>query len=83
MVCEMFHSSLMGRHGVACVHFNSWLMKFSWKGMKTRVKTFVSECFVCQHAKYLALAPTGLLQPLPILDCIWEDLSMDFVVGLP
>jgi hypothetical protein len=29
------------------------------------------------------MKPGGLLQPLNILDWKWDDISMDFIVGLP
>ncbi|KAH0744540.1 hypothetical protein KY290_032533 [Solanum tuberosum] len=51
--------------------------------MKHDVKIFVQNCLVCQQAKYQALALARLLQPLPIPGRIWEDVSLDFIVGLP
>lgn len=36
------------------------------------VKAYVQNCLICQQAKYHALAPVGILQPLPIPDNIWE-----------
>jgi hypothetical protein len=29
------------------------------------------------------MKPEGLLQPLSILDWKWDDISMEFIVGLP
>ena len=44
---------------------------------------FVKECEVCKKYKYQTLALTGLLQPLPIPQLIWEEVSIDFITRLP
>jgi hypothetical protein len=43
----------------------------------------IRECTTCQHDKDEHNHPTSLLQPLPILECKWESISMDFIIGLP
>lgn len=44
---------------------------------------FSFECVVCQQVKIEHQKPGGLLQPLEVLLWKWDNISMDFAVGLP
>ena len=44
---------------------------------------FVAECLVCQQNKVETIKTPGLLQPLSIPSQHWEEVSMDFIIGLP
>ncbi|KAA0041917.1 Transposon Tf2-9 polyprotein [Cucumis melo var. makuwa] len=51
--------------------------------MKADIKSYVEQCEICQRNKYEATKPARVLQPLPILERILEDWTMDFIGGLP
>ena len=55
---------------------------FFWPKMRRDVERFVARYTTCQRAKS-RLNPHGLYMPLPVPSVPWEDISMDFVLGLP
>ena len=51
--------------------------------MKIEIARYVARCDTCRRVKAIHLKAAGPLQSLPIPTWKWEDISMDFVVGLP
>jgi hypothetical protein len=54
-----------------------------WYGTKRDIAEYVSLCDTCQRVKAEHQRPAGLLQPLKIPEWKWEEIGMDFIVGLP
>jgi len=51
--------------------------------MKLEIARYVAQCDTCRKVKAIHLKSAGELQPLPIPAWKWDDISMDFIVGLP
>jgi hypothetical protein len=51
--------------------------------MKRETTHYVSDCDTCRKVKADYMKLGGLLQPLSIPDWKWDDISMNFIVGLP
>jgi transposase InsO family protein len=51
--------------------------------MKQDIVEYVSLCDTCQWVKAEHQRPAELLQPLNIPEWKWEEIGMDFIVGLP
>ena len=43
----------------------------------------MSKCLTCQQVKAEHQVPSGLLNPLPIPQWKWDNITMDFVSGFP
>ncbi|CAJ2661882.1 unnamed protein product [Trifolium pratense] len=83
LLLKEFHSTPMGGHSSFLRTYRRIADNIYWIGMQKTVRNFVQSCDVCQRQKHSATSPGGLLQPLPIPNAIWEDLSIDFITGLP
>jgi hypothetical protein len=57
--------------------------RFWWYGMKREIVEYVARCDSCQRIKAEHQRPAGLLQPLQIPQWKWDEIGMDFIVGLP
>jgi hypothetical protein len=51
--------------------------------MKRDVAEYVPQCDTCQRVKVKHQRLARLLQPLKIPEWKWEEIGMDFIVGLP
>jgi IS30 family transposase len=51
--------------------------------MKRDVMEYIALCDTCQRVKAKHQRPAELLQPLKIIEWKWEEIEMDFIVGLP
>jgi hypothetical protein len=57
--------------------------RYQWYGMKRDVTKYMALCDTCQREKAEHQRPSGLLQCLKIPEWNWEEIGMDFIVGLP
>ncbi|KAL0553782.1 hypothetical protein IC582_007686 [Cucumis melo] len=77
------HSSPFSMHPGSTKMYQDLKRVYWWRNMKREVAEFVSKCLVCQQVKAPRQKPAGLLQPLGIPEWKWENVSMDFITGLP
>ncbi|WVZ70743.1 hypothetical protein U9M48_019386, partial [Paspalum notatum var. saurae] len=82
-ILDEAHTSMFTLHPGSNKMYQDLKQKFWWTRMKREIAKYVSECDVCQRVKADHLKPTGMLQPLAIPAWKWEDIHMDFIVGLP
>jgi hypothetical protein len=82
-ILDEAHLSKFSMHPGSNKMYHDLRPLYWWTRMKREIAKYISECDTCQRVKVSHLKVAGTLQPLPIPSWKWEDLSMDFIVGLP
>ncbi|RVW13399.1 Transposon Tf2-8 polyprotein [Vitis vinifera] len=80
---QEFHDSKVAGHSGVLRTFKRLAQQFYWPSMYKNIQDYIQQCATYQKTKSETLAPAGLLQPLPIPCLVWDDISLDFIDGLP
>jgi hypothetical protein len=82
-ILDEAHLSKFSMHPGSTKMYHDLKHSYWWTRMKREIAQYVSECDTCQRIKASHLKSAGALQPLSIPSWKWDDISMDFIVGLP
>jgi hypothetical protein len=82
-IMDKAHCSWYSIHPGTNKMYQDLKKNFWWTRMKREIAKYVAECDTCRRIKTDHLRPAGNLQLLSIPEWKWENICMDFIVGLP
>jgi hypothetical protein len=82
-ILDEAHTSRYSIHLGSTKMYHDLRQRFWWMRMKRETARYVSECDTYRKVKANYMIPGGLLQPLNIPEWKWDDISINFIVGLP
>ena len=82
ILLELHNAMYAGHAGQQRTH-HLVARSYWWPTMRKDVNTYVQGCTICQRSKGVQRRPAGTLQPLPIPDTAWDEISMDLITQLP
>jgi hypothetical protein len=83
LILREAHDSAYSIHPGSLKMYKDLKTRYWWYGMKRDVAEYVALCDTCKRVKAEHQKPTRLLQPLKTPEWKWEEIRMDFIVGLP
>jgi hypothetical protein len=82
-ILDEAHLSKFSMHPGSTKMYHDLKPLYWWTRMKREIAQYVSKCDTCLRIKASHLKSAGALQPLSIPSWKWDDISMDFIAGLP
>nr|GEY20026.1 putative reverse transcriptase domain-containing protein [Tanacetum cinerariifolium] len=83
LIMHESHKSKYSIHPGSTKMYQDLRKLYWWPNMKADIATYISQCLTCAKVKAEHLKPSGLLQQPKIPKWKWENVTMDFVTGLP
>jgi transposase InsO family protein len=82
-ILDEAHLSQYSIHPGSTNMYHDLKQHYWWTKMKIEIARYVPKCDTCRRVKAIHMKTASLLQSLSIPTWKWEDISMDFIVGLP
>jgi hypothetical protein len=82
-ILDEAHLSRYSIHPGSTKMYHDLKQHYWWTKMKIEIAHYVARCDTCRRVEAIHMKTAGPLQSLPIPTWKWEDISMDFIVGLP
>jgi hypothetical protein len=82
-ILDKAHLSRYSIHPGSTKMYQDLKQHYWWTKMKIQIAHYVAKCDTCRRVKAIHMKTAGPLQSLPIPTWKWEDISMDFIMGLP
>jgi hypothetical protein len=83
LILKEAHETAYSIHPSSEKMYQDLKKKFWWSGMKREIAEHVAMSDSCRRIKAEHQRSAGLLQPLRIPQWKWDEIGMDFIVGLP
>ena len=77
------HNTVFTMHPRGNKMYQNMKQYYWWRGMKKDIFEYVSKYLMCQQVKAEHQVPSGLLNPLPIPQWNWDNVTMDFISDFP
>ena len=77
------HNTVFTMHSGSNKMYQNMKQSYWWQGMKKDISEYVAKCLTCQQVKAEHQVTSGLLNPLPIPQWKWDNITMDFVSDFP
>jgi hypothetical protein len=82
-ILDEAHLSRYSIHPGSTKMYHDLKQHYWWTKMKIEIARYVAKCDTCRRVKAIHMKTAGPLQSLPNPTWKCEDISMDFIVGLP
>ena len=81
LVWELHGGGMAGHFGISKT-IQATELRYYWPLLRCDVRRIIGRCSICTIGK-LTKQNTGQYLPLPMPDSPWQEVSLDFVLGLP